>query len=231
MKKLPSIGKIESKGKISTRFIAWWTGGFLSVLIFASCGSSSEIVKRPVYYDTVISHDKFMRTSFTNKVQVFSIYGVATRKDTLKNIEVWYYRLGESTRSQTETINNSNGRVEQNPWNLVLPPISQSVNVETKSTSSGITYSVSTDNYVQFWFQKDSVIHYTSKGVDYSVVKVRESKYENNSIRKNDIAVGNVNEADSVSEADTEKKNHVVSLFFVTIGFAVVIYVLVAGTP
>jgi hypothetical protein len=153
-------------------------GGFLTMLVLGSCGSSSEIVNRPVYYDTVITHDKFMRTNYTNKLQVFSKYGVAVRKDTLQNIEVWYYRLGESTKSQTETSNNSNGKVQQNPWNLVLPPISQSVNVETRSTSSGITYSVSTDNYVQFWFQKDSVIKYDSKGVDYSVVRVRESSYE-----------------------------------------------------
>lgn len=193
----------------ATRFIAWCTGGLLSVLIFASCGSSSEIVNRPVYYDTVITHDKYMRTNYRNKVQVFSKYGVAARKDTLQNIEVWYYRLGESTKSQTETINNSNGKVEQNPWNLVLPPISQSVNVETKSTSSGITYSVSTDNYVQFWFQKDSVINYDSKGVDYSVVRVREPRYE-------------------YFEENENRKSS--GLFFAALGFAALFVMIVAIT-
>lgn len=178
-----------------------------------------------------------MRTNYTNKVQVFSKYGVAARKDTLQNIEVWYYRLGESTKSQTETINNSNGRVEQNPWNLVLPPISQSVNVETKSTSSGITYSVSTDNYVQFWFQKDSVINYDSKGVDYSVVRVRQVITENTKISKSDIEIERNSVIDSeldrnkVSDSEKERKNHIVSIFFVVTGFAVVIYVLIAGTP
>lgn len=207
------------------------------MLMLGSCGSSSEIVNRPVFYDTVITHDKFMRTYYTNKVQVFSKYGVAARKDTLQNIEVWYYRLGESTKSQTETINNSNGKVQQNPWNLVLPPISQSVNVENKSTSSGITYSVSTDNYVQFWFQKDSVIHYDSKGVDYSVVRVRQVITENTEISKSDIEIDRNsvidNELDSnkVSDSEKEKRNHIVSIFFVVTGFAVVIYVLVAGTP
>jgi hypothetical protein len=204
-------------------------GGFLTMLILGSCGSSSKIVNRPVYYDTVITHDKFMRTNYANKVQVFSKYGVANRKDTLQNIEVWYYRLGESTKSQTETINNSKGEVQQNPWNLVLPPISQSVNIETKSTSSGITYSVSTDNYVQFWFQKDSVINYDSKGVDYSVVRVRQEKPEKNVLNKSDIDIDSVR--NSESESEKEKRNHIVSIFFVVTGFAVVIYVLVAGTP
>jgi hypothetical protein len=184
-------------------------GGFLTMLVLGSCGSSSDIVNRPVYYDTVITHDKFMRTNYANKVQVFSKYGVATRKDTLQNIEVWYYRLGESTKSQTETINNSKGEVQQNPWNLVLPPISQSVNVETRSTSSGITYSVSTDNYVQFWFHKDSVIKYDSKGVDYSVVRVREPRYE------------------YFEEYESEKRKNSGGVFFAAIGFAIVFFLLV----
>jgi hypothetical protein len=148
-------------------------GGLLSVLIMASCGSSSDYVSAPIQMDTLITHDSVMRQKFKNKLQVITEYGVATRNVSYKDIEVWYYLLGESTKSQSETIKNEKGEISQNPWNLVLPPIAQSVNTTNKSTSSGVTYSYSTNNYVQFWFKNDSVIKYDSKGVNYAVVKRR----------------------------------------------------------
>lgn len=149
-------------------------GGLLSVIIMASCGSTSDFVTAPVQMDTLITHDSVMRQKFKNKLQVITEYGVATRNVSYKDIEVWYYHLGESTKSQSETIKNERGEISQNPWNLVLPPIAQSVNTTNKSTSSGITYSYSTNTYLQFWFKNDSVIKYDSKGINYAVVKPKK---------------------------------------------------------
>lgn len=150
-------------------------GGLLSVITMTSCGSSSDFVSAPVQMDTLITHDSVMRQKFKNKLQVITEYGVATRNVSYKEIEVWYYHLGESTKSQSETTKNEKGEISQNPWNLVLPPIAQSVNTKNKSTSSGITYSYSTNTYVQFWFKNDSVIKYDSKGINYAVVTRRKS--------------------------------------------------------
>lgn len=149
-------------------------GGLLSVITMASCGSSSDFVSAPVQMDTLISHDSVMRQKFKNKLQVITEYGVASRNVTYKDIEVWYYHLGESTKSQTETVKTEKGEVSQNPWNLVLPTIAQTVDINTKSKSTGITYSYSTNNYVQFWFKNDSVIKYDSKGINYAVVTRRK---------------------------------------------------------
>jgi hypothetical protein len=149
-------------------------GILLSVITMASCGSSSDFVSAPIQMDTLITHDSVMRQKFKNKLQVITEYGVATRNVSYKDIEVWYYLLGESTNSQSQTINSEKGKITQNPWNLVLPPIAQSVNTTKNSTSSGITYSYSTNSYVQFWFKNDSVIKYDSKGVNYAVVKPRK---------------------------------------------------------
>jgi len=149
-------------------------GGLLTVFTLASCGSSSDFVSAPIQMDTLITHDSVMRQKFKNKLQVITEYGVATRNVAYKDIEVWYYQLGESTKALSETVKNEKGVVSQNPWNLVLPNISQTVDITTKSTSTGITYSSTTNNYVQFWFKNDSVIKYDSKGVNYAVVTPRK---------------------------------------------------------
>lgn len=149
-------------------------GGLLTVLTLASCGGSSDYVNAPIRLDTIMSHDSVMRQKFKNKLEVITEFGVATRSVTYKDIEVWYYQLGESTKSQTETVKIEKGEVSQNPWNLVLPTIAQTVDINTKSKSTGITYSYSTNNYVQFWFKNDTVIKYDSKGINYAVVRPRK---------------------------------------------------------
>jgi hypothetical protein len=134
------------------------------VLILGSCATQYQ----PIESTPMISHSEVMTQDFPTKIAVFVKFGAPTSKETVGNIENWYFKLSEVTNSNAVGFSTGYGLIAQNTSNPYIPEINRSlVTIESKSTIQR-TNSTTVETYLKFWFINDTVVKWETFGVDYS---------------------------------------------------------------
>ena len=135
-------------------------------LLVISCGISN--IEEPKQYAQV-SHREAMNERFKTKDQVFIEFGSADNKDESNGIESWTYELASRTMGNSLTLGKTNSSLGQNPNNPNLREIDRTLQSSGNWTSTSISSSKTTKDYVKFWFSEDGkVIKWESIGLDLS---------------------------------------------------------------
>ncbi len=135
------------------------------ILIVDSCATVPEKYNIPQFIR--ISHEEVMTTDFPDKKSVFLKFGTPTTKETLENVENWYYKIAEITNTTSIGHSSGIGLIKQNPNNVGQLPINRSLITSQVNTSAINSKSTTVETYMKFWFENDSVIKWETYGVDY----------------------------------------------------------------
>ncbi len=128
------------------------------------------------------THNQVMTLDFPDKKSVFFKFGTPTIKDSLDNIENWYYKIAEVTNTTSLSHSTGMGIIKQNPYHPSLPVLNRSL-ITTETTLSRVnTNSTTIETYVRFWFKNDSVIKWETYGVNYE--REIPNKYYDHKIAK-----------------------------------------------
>ncbi len=116
----------------------------------------------------MMPHQEVMTKDYPTKKAVFLKFGVPTGKETYENIESWYYKLSEVTKTESIGLAVGSGIISQNPNNPLVGPIERSLIIQRNQLGSINSHSAMVETYLKFWFVNDSVIKWETYGVDYS---------------------------------------------------------------
>ena len=137
-----------------------------AIFFFIGCGISN--IEEPKQFAQV-SHREAMNERFKTKDQVFIEFGSADNKDESNGIESWTYELASRTIGNSLTRGKTNSSLGQNPNNPNLREIDRTLQSYGNWTSTSISSSKTTKDYVKFWFNEDGkVIKWESIGLDLS---------------------------------------------------------------
>jgi hypothetical protein len=138
--------------------------------LVSSC-TSLRVDKYEIPSTITVDHRTAMNEKFKSKGDVFEAFGAADKKDSFEGTEVWTYNLAQRTMGNGTTSTQSKGTIKQNQNNAILPPISRSVVVSSNSKTNEQYSSTTMNDYISFWFRKDSVVKWESLGYDASFTK------------------------------------------------------------
>ena len=114
------------------------------------------------------SHADVMTQDFPTKKSVFMKFGTPTSKETVENIENWYFKLSEVTASTSIGHSYGTGRISQNPMNPYFRTVDRELVTRQSQNTFQKTNSTTVETFVKFWFVNDTVVKWESYGVDFS---------------------------------------------------------------
>lgn len=110
------------------------------------------------------SHADVMTQDFPTKKSVFMKFGTPTSKETVENIENWYFKLSEVTASTSIGHSYGTGRISQNPMNPYFRTVDRELVTRQSQNTFQKTNSTTVETFVKFWFVNDTVVKWESYG-------------------------------------------------------------------